>query len=233
MLSSLPPGDVPERAEEVNYVMIVADGMGGHAAGELASRMAITTLVSFALELPDWILKLDSSSSDALERARARGRAAGRRGALQEGTGKLGAERDGIDPDGRPEPRPGSPDRPRRRFARVPVPRGRPSPPHEGSHLRADARRLRAARRLRRRQLRRAAHPHERARRFHGTRRCRRRSVPPRGRRSRAALQRRADRSRRRRHDRAHAGGSGHVRTTRVRSSCSSPSIAVDATTSR
>ena len=29
--SSLPPGDVPERAEEVNYVMIVADGMGGHA----------------------------------------------------------------------------------------------------------------------------------------------------------------------------------------------------------
>ena len=67
MLSSLPPGDVPERAEEVNYVMIVADGMGGHAAGELASRMAITTLVGFALELPAWILKLDSSSSEALE----------------------------------------------------------------------------------------------------------------------------------------------------------------------
>ena len=33
MLSSLPPGDVPERADEVNYLMVVADGMGGHAAG--------------------------------------------------------------------------------------------------------------------------------------------------------------------------------------------------------
>jgi serine/threonine protein phosphatase PrpC len=36
--------------------MIVADGMGGHAAGELASRLAINALVSLALEWPDWIL---------------------------------------------------------------------------------------------------------------------------------------------------------------------------------
>jgi serine/threonine protein phosphatase PrpC len=68
MLTSLPPGDVPERAEEVNYVMIVADGMGGHAAGELASRLAISALVSLALEWPDWILKLDSGASGELQR---------------------------------------------------------------------------------------------------------------------------------------------------------------------
>ncbi len=46
MLSSLQPGDVPERADEVNYAMVVADGMGGHAAGEVASRLAISALIT-------------------------------------------------------------------------------------------------------------------------------------------------------------------------------------------
>ena len=72
MLTSLPPGDVPERVEEVNYVFVLADGMGGHAAGELASRLAITTLVSLALDIPDWILKLDSETAPAELERRAR-----------------------------------------------------------------------------------------------------------------------------------------------------------------
>src|SRR6187397_3281321 len=67
LLSSLPAGDVPERTEEVNYLMIVADGMGGHAAGEIASRMAISALVSLALDVPDWIFKVDEEYALEIE----------------------------------------------------------------------------------------------------------------------------------------------------------------------
>jgi len=68
LISSLPAGEVPERTEEVNYVMVVADGMGGHAAGEIASRMAISALVSLALEVPDWIFRVDEEYAREVER---------------------------------------------------------------------------------------------------------------------------------------------------------------------
>ena len=62
--TSLPPGDVPSRTEEAGYAMVVADGMGGHAAGELASRITIREMVRLALALPDWIARLDKSTND-------------------------------------------------------------------------------------------------------------------------------------------------------------------------
>jgi len=55
LATNLPPGSVPETYEEVVHAMGVADGMGGRAAGEVASRLALTLMVHLLLEAPVWI----------------------------------------------------------------------------------------------------------------------------------------------------------------------------------
>jgi protein phosphatase len=59
VLTNLPEDCVPPESQEIGYGMVVADGMGGMAAGDVASRSAIQTLVQLVLNTPDWILSSD------------------------------------------------------------------------------------------------------------------------------------------------------------------------------
>lgn len=66
LMTNLPDGMVPQQLDEVGYGMLVADGMGGMAAGEVASELAVSTLVSLVLETPDWILHLGDNEVDRI-----------------------------------------------------------------------------------------------------------------------------------------------------------------------
>ena len=57
------PGD---RFEETVYGVIVADGVGGAAAGEVASREAIFGLLNLALRTPDWQFRWGSKERNTV-----------------------------------------------------------------------------------------------------------------------------------------------------------------------
>ena len=57
------PGDL---FEEHAIGMVVADGVGGEAAGEVASRQAIYTLLSLALHTPDWSFRWGPKERNAV-----------------------------------------------------------------------------------------------------------------------------------------------------------------------
>ncbi|HTR02600.1 MAG TPA: protein phosphatase 2C domain-containing protein [Thermoanaerobaculia bacterium] len=62
--SNLPPGYVPAEFLESCYAFLVADGVGGAVAGELASRTAVQALVDLVLESPTWIMRFDDGYGD-------------------------------------------------------------------------------------------------------------------------------------------------------------------------
>jgi protein phosphatase len=68
VLSSLRPGGLPDRADETGWVMVVADGMGGHAAGEVASQTAVRALVELGLQIPDWFFRLEEQHVPEIQR---------------------------------------------------------------------------------------------------------------------------------------------------------------------
>jgi PPM family protein phosphatase len=71
LATNLPEGVAPPY-QEVGYGMVVADGMGGMAAGEIASRTAVESLVELVRSTPDWILLLDDEMADAVMRRMAK-----------------------------------------------------------------------------------------------------------------------------------------------------------------
>ena len=55
--TNLPAEYGPARTEEVAYGMLVADGLGGSRAGEVASRLATITFINLVLHTPDWVMR--------------------------------------------------------------------------------------------------------------------------------------------------------------------------------
>lgn len=61
--SSIPEAELPSRFEDAGHLMIVADGLGGHVGGEVASRSALVTALQLILRSPRWALKLDDAAT--------------------------------------------------------------------------------------------------------------------------------------------------------------------------
>jgi len=63
LTTSVPPGLFPLRSTAEGWALLVADGMGGATAGEVASSTAVGAIVDLALETPDWILLVDEEGA--------------------------------------------------------------------------------------------------------------------------------------------------------------------------
>jgi protein phosphatase len=66
LMTNVPADELPRRLAEYGYAMLVADGMGGAAAGEVASRMAISVLVNLVADTAKWGRRIDEAEAQAL-----------------------------------------------------------------------------------------------------------------------------------------------------------------------
>lgn len=66
ILTNLDGAVLPKSFDETAYGMLVADGMGGEAAGEVASRVALLTLLELVVQTPDWIMRMNQPENAAI-----------------------------------------------------------------------------------------------------------------------------------------------------------------------
>jgi protein phosphatase len=65
--SNIPEALLASHREDSGWLMAVADGLGGHSAGEVASRTALVSMMQLVLRSPRWALRLDDSSTREAE----------------------------------------------------------------------------------------------------------------------------------------------------------------------
>lgn len=66
VLTNLTKGVLPDQFDETAYGLLVADGMGGMAAGEVASSVALLRLLELVVQTPDWIMKMNQRENAAI-----------------------------------------------------------------------------------------------------------------------------------------------------------------------
>jgi serine/threonine protein phosphatase PrpC len=64
LCTNLEENSVQQNFDEIGYGLLVADGMGGMAAGEAASRIALCKLVELVVNTPDWIMRFNQRKDE-------------------------------------------------------------------------------------------------------------------------------------------------------------------------
>jgi protein phosphatase len=66
LFTNVTDGCIEPSFDEIGYGLLVADGMGGMVAGEVASRMALCKLIEFVVNTPDWVMKFNETKDATL-----------------------------------------------------------------------------------------------------------------------------------------------------------------------
>ena len=61
--SNLSESELPTNGGNAGILMMIADGLGGHEAGEVASRSALANVMRMVMRSPQWALKLDDPAT--------------------------------------------------------------------------------------------------------------------------------------------------------------------------